>query len=358
MEMEKSHPEVSSFYITEDKQRRIVFHKDGTMEKYGYPGERSLAEMDKKYGTLPDFMRANDPQVNAGYLARWAEISRQAAAAFRPAGGDAQAIVFPGDSRVVVVSADGKTRVYDMDNDAAKERPAFESRYGKLPACVPAAGFNSDLTEGRAGVKATGDAAGAGGGASPGGTIARVAVRDTSDPRVILSGLRNDLSHLLYVLNGEKMPEGWKPDSISPDKIAAIDVVKGEQAVRLFGTRGANGVIAIMLKEYQLHFELKDTLNLTDKNGEYKPVYVLDGKEVTAEIVGALNPERIEAVSVHKGDEVTRSYGDKGKNGVIVITLKKEVTIFATHDGQVAATMNTKDGPMTVIGDTLRINKP
>jgi hypothetical protein len=180
--------------------------------------------------------------------------------------------------------------------------------------------------------------------------------RDTSDPRVILHNLNPNSSNVLYVLDGEKMPVGWKPDSISPDRIAAIDVVKSEQAVRLFGQRGVNGAVAIVLKDYELHLELKDSVRLTDENGNYKPLFIVDGKEVTNAIMSALNPNRIDSIAVHKGDEVTRSYGDKGKNGVIVITLKKEVGIVALPDGRVAATMNTKDGPMTVIADTLRVH--
>jgi BlaR1 peptidase M56 len=184
--------------------------------------------------------------------------------------------------------------------------------------------------------------------------IAHIDVRDTSVPRVRLrDSVRADA---LYVLNGEKMPPGWNPNVISADKILSVDVVKGEQAVRLFGPRGANGVIAITLKSYELHFELKDTLRLTGKNGDYKPVYVLEGREVTAEIVGALDPNRIEVISVHKADEVTRGYGEKGKNGVIIITLKKDVIIVATPDGRISGTTNTKDGPVTVTADTLRVH--
>lgn len=185
--------------------------------------------------------------------------------------------------------------------------------------------------------------------------IAHVDVRDTVPRVMVRDSIRVDV---LYVVNGEKMPPGWNPSVISADKILSVDVVKGQQAVRLFGKQGANGVVAITLKDYQLHFELKDTLRLTDKNGDYKPLFIVDGKEVTADIVSALDPNKIESVIVHKADEVTRIYGDKGKNGVILITLKKEISIVATPDGRVAATMNTKDGPMTIIGDTLRINKP
>ena len=209
------------------------------------------------------------------------------------------------------------------------------------------------------GVKVTGGTVRADGGVSQGEVIGAGDMgnrrMDTVPKAMVWDSIRADV---LYVVNGEKMPRGWNSNEISPDKILSVVVVKGEEAVRLFGKRGANGVVAITLKDYELHLELRDTVSLSDKNGDYKPLFIVDGQEVTNAIMTALNPNRIESITVHKGDEVARKYGDKGKNGVIMITLKKEVTIFATHDGQVAATMNTKDGPMTIIGDTLRINKP
>ena len=209
------------------------------------------------------------------------------------------------------------------------------------------------------GVRVMGGASGPGGGGKPDNVIGAGDIgnrrMDTVPRATVRDSIRADV---LYVVNGEKMPRGWNSNEISPDKILSVVVVKGEEAVRLFGKRGANGVVAITLKDYELHLKLRDTVSLSDKNDDYKPLFIVDGQEVTNTIMAALNPNRIESITVHKGDEVTRKYGEKGKNGVIMITLKKEVTIFATHDGQVAATMNTKDGPMTIIGDTLRINKP
>src|SRR6202011_3168147 len=55
--MQKTHPEVNVFYTTESKQRQIVFLKNGTVEKYGYPDGPTVADMETKYGTLPDYMK-------------------------------------------------------------------------------------------------------------------------------------------------------------------------------------------------------------------------------------------------------------------------------------------------------------
>lgn len=53
-------------------------------------------------------------------------------------------------------------------------------------------------------------------------------------------------------------------------------------------------------------------------NGE-EPLIIVDGVEVVGEL--KLNPDEIESVSVLK-DFATKEYGDKGKNGVIIITKK------------------------------------
>ena len=272
--MEKTHPEVSMFYLTEDHQKQLVIHTDGSVEKFGYAGSPGVADLEKKYGVLPDFMTGNAHPVNAGYLARWEKISAAAEATFHPTDPTVRAIVFPGDSRVIVVPASGKAAFYDMDNGGLEERPAFESRYGKLPDCVPAPGFN------------TGAGKPVVAGALPMviGVVPEVTSRqDTSKPNVVLIGYRSsdtskphvvvvgyhhsdsikkvtvlgyasDTSHLpsdpLYVVNGQQMPKDWSKDSIFPAEIYSVDVLKGEQAIRYFGEKGANGVVAITTKTY------------------------------------------------------------------------------------------------------------
>ncbi len=189
-------------------------------------------------------------------------------------------------------------------------------------------------------------AMGMGGKAGP--AVVRVDAGDTSVPHV-LDSIR---AGVLYVVDGEKMPERWNSGVLSPDMIKSVDVVKGEEAVRLFGKRGANGVIAITLK---------DSVKLPDNYvfDDHVPVYVVDGKVVSPENMGAVTPDRIESISVHTKDDVARSYGEKGKkNGVIVITLKKEVVIVGAPRQQVTAAMVVNGEPWTITADTLRVSQP
>lgn len=63
------------------------------------------------------------------------------------------------------------------------------------------------------------------------------------------------------------------------------------------------------------------TISITTANAD-KVLYYIDGKEATIEEVNSLNPDMIESVNVLKGNDATKAYGEKGKNGVILIKTK------------------------------------
>ncbi len=57
---------------------------------------------------------------------------------------------------------------------------------------------------------------------------------------------------------------------------------------------------------------------------EASPLIVLDGKELPADFkMNSIDPNTIEKIDVIKDATATEMYGDKGKNGVIIITSKK-----------------------------------
>ncbi|APY10165.1 hypothetical protein BWZ22_02460 [Seonamhaeicola sp. S2-3] len=57
---------------------------------------------------------------------------------------------------------------------------------------------------------------------------------------------------------------------------------------------------------------------------EENPLFIIDGKEVEKDPIKGLNPEDIESINVLKDESAIKKYGDKGKNGVIIITTKKD----------------------------------
>ena len=56
-----------------------------------------------------------------------------------------------------------------------------------------------------------------------------------------------------------------------------------------------------------------------------KALYVVDGTVVPESFVKAMDPEKFKSINVLKGEQATAKYGEKGANGVIDVTLKKEI---------------------------------
>lgn len=58
-------------------------------------------------------------------------------------------------------------------------------------------------------------------------------------------------------------------------------------------------------------------------NGNVEPLYVIDGVPLTVDNFRSLNPNDIESVSVLKDAGATAIYGNRGANGVIIVTTKR-----------------------------------
>ncbi len=147
--------------------------------------------------------------------------------------------------------------------------------------------------------------------------------------------------NMLYVLNGSPVPAGWSPSSIDQSVIKSISILKGQMATSLFGTRGANGVIAITTgsdETDKIGFTY-DTLSDASSDPQltqrivvghlYKGpnnssiLYYVDGIEMDSAQFSKVPQDQIESIRVVKGPSAIEKYGQKAKNGVIVVTLKK-----------------------------------
>lgn len=72
----------------------------------------------------------------------------------------------------------------------------------------------------------------------------------------------------------------------------------------------------------------KADVKIEDKNikitSDTQPLFIVDGKEFDKSVEGELKPNDIATINVLKGEKATEKYGDKAKNGVVEITLKKK----------------------------------
>jgi len=62
----------------------------------------------------------------------------------------------------------------------------------------------------------------------------------------------------------------------------------------------------------------------TKTTQQIKPLIILEGMQTTEDAIKNLKPEDIESINVIKDQNATKKYGEKGKNGVIEIFLKKK----------------------------------
>lgn len=83
------------------------------------------------------------------------------------------------------------------------------------------------------------------------------------------------------------------------------------------------------------------TVEGIDAGNGKEPLYIVDGKEVTPSVMSALNPDKIDRVAVLKDKSATELYGEKGKNGVLLITLKQGTPSIVIH-GDKEVTENAK----------------
>jgi TonB-dependent SusC/RagA subfamily outer membrane receptor len=105
-------------------------------------------------------------------------------------------------------------------------------------------------------------------------------------------------------------------DNLSPEDIKSITVVEDE--------------ILIQTKDYKpesnirLSTSLQENIKVrsTDKNDE-KPLFVLDGKIISEDQLKNIKPDDIKSIEVLKDESAKAVYGEKGKNGVVIIKLKK-----------------------------------
>ncbi len=108
----------------------------------------------------------------------------------------------------------------------------------------------------------------------------------------------------LVVVNGKMYTKDI--NSIAPDQIESINVLKGQSATDKYGAKAKDGVVEITLKK-QLDVA--------------KALVVIDGK-VSTKKYDEVKPADIQSIEVLKGASATAKYGEKGANGVVEITTK------------------------------------
>ena len=181
------------------------------------------------------------------------------------------------------------------------------------------------------------------------GTRTKINASENGNTYVYTSQDKNPL----YIVNGKEVDENYFK-KINPDSIESMSVLKDKSATALYGERGQNGVILITtktvgkwkiinseVKTYPV-YKLNDSVNyrlVTPKNtksnasatyfeftkpetNEKELLFIVDGVEGSQRDFRSVTPDVIEYMNVIKEKEGLKTYGEKGKNGVIIIKTK------------------------------------
>jgi N-acetylmuramoyl-L-alanine amidase len=189
-------------------------------------------------------------------------------------------------------------------------------------------------------------------------------MRDTTPVRITLNTetLEDTVDqNFLVIIDG--VEKGRKKDLnmeklIAPEKIASVNVFKGEEAIKKYGEKGKQGVVEIITKKSGQGqnqpnqnvngVNIRNTSqNKNEENGVQiknhgslknsdNALLIIDGIE-KGKVKDLANhfqndqiktvADQIESINVYTGDEAIKKFGSKGENGVVVVTKHPNVSV-------------------------------
>ncbi len=88
---------------------------------------------------------------------------------------------------------------------------------------------------------------------------------------------------------------------------------------------------------------------------ESKPLVIINGKSYTVDQMRRLPANRIKSVNILKGEEATANYGEKGKNGVIIVEYNGEVEVMDEQESTTTVYGSSYTGREMKKGDPVYI---
>lgn len=138
----------------------------------------------------------------------------------------------------------------------------------------------------------------------------------------------------LYFVDGKPVSQA-EVAGMETTRIVSVKVLKGKSAEDKYGEKGRNGVVEVRTVEAGDTTKSKSPRVLLRglRSTDSSPFYVVDGK-----VVGNLddivtNADEIGSISVLKGENATKKYGPRAKNGVIEIRTKSDTSRVIVVEG-------------------------
>ncbi|MHC8947317.1 TonB-dependent receptor plug domain-containing protein [Sphingobacterium hungaricum] len=145
--------------------------------------------------------------------------------------------------------------------------------------------------------------------------------------QILFRGTKKTVQPLLIVDGVEQISSDL--GHVDPNAISHIEVLKDASAETLYGSKGANGVVKITTKGNTDAPQVRGKvtgIRISTKSDTSKisksPLYIIDGKETSSDYFKTIDPNNIESVSILKDASATAIYGEKAKEGVILVATK------------------------------------
>jgi len=106
-------------------------------------------------------------------------------------------------------------------------------------------------------------------------------------------------------------------------KISSVKVLNPADAIAKYGEKGRNGTIVVTFKASGVENDKKQSPESKDSANVKKPMVIIDDVEVPNAIANASDPSNYETLTIMKLEDAVAKYGEKGKDGVVVLTSKE-----------------------------------
>ncbi len=305
------------------KRTATVTLKNGTKEVYDLNNEEDQIRMEQKYGPIAEPPAPPPPPSTPSAVSPPTPPSPPGVTVYVPkqeAVLNAQGYyltVADDEGECVVIVKDKNKKILEAvkltDWDAAKA--VYEKKYGKIPPATPKATSVPSTTN-----------ASKNGPGNPYATAGSITFK-TTQGQAPSDNFTSQYTDALIIVDGVKQTKGmFSLNSIEPNTIESISILKDLAATTIYGDEGKNGVILIKTKKKEPTTIITGTI--TDPRPKpttttAEPLYIVDGKERTKDEIKNIEPASIESVSVLKAEQAIAEFGEKGRNGVVKIVLKK-----------------------------------
>ena len=154
------------------------------------------------------------------------------------------------------------------------------------------------------------------------------------DSKVVIRGSQNPL----IVIDGvEKGVGADKLQAVNPQDVKSIEILQPENAIEKFGDRAKEGAIIVTTKDgeeavrvvgagtYDATLTYSHVKSVIAPKEGTSPLIIIDGEEKGNDqsILNQLDVQDIQTISVLKDESAVQQFGEKGREGVVIVTTKK-----------------------------------